>query len=1456
MNSLINSILVFSLSLFLGNLANAAQRPFISVWKTTTADETITVPINPNYADDPTWYNYSVDCGNDGSIEHKAINHTVSCTFADAGEHPIAISGDFAALAVGNLNADAASKLQDVSQWGDIIWKDFTAAFQNAVNLQISASDQPQLAEQAISFQQMFNNCTAFNSPIGHWNVSSVSTMQGMFSGASAFNQDLSHWDISQLNELGNFLDGTAFSQTNYDALLLSWSELNFKHDLNLSVAQQYSNNAAVNTARNSLASKINLSDHGSIPTLSTPTQPITVDAPNFSVSGTAANNALIKLYKDANNNGVLDAGEQVVAQQQLSTTSNTFSLDVQLSSTGTEHFLLSKTLADKEYPPIAIPAITYIDTTAPTVTINHAPTQVSDTQVFNITLTSSENLSDFTIDDIQLSNASATNFQATSANTYSIDITPDGNGDIRISIAANAATDPAGNGNTATTTVIGFGNVAPTLNISSSRTNLGGNHTNATLTFSFSEEIHNFTVDDISVSHGIISNFSGTDDQYTARFTAPTDTETDATISVAAGSYENGDGDIGTASSINLVIDTLAPQLTEVIAINTPTTDTTPNYTFNSTSAGHINYDGACSSNTTTATTGNNNITLNNLVANTYTDCSLSVVDSAGNSSTPLRMTTFIISAATANIEVQGGSTFTTIQNDDTSPNAHDGTKFGRITSSQTFRIYNTGNSTLSLNATPSVQLLNDTDNAFSITQPSITEIAADDSTNFSITFTPQQGISTATVVITSNDDENSSYRFTIQGGSNVPPIAPRAEHLRIFLANDANHTPLQRFQNIGGNIRFAFDLIDSDGGDYNYTWSSPITSLQNLLTGLPSTLENNTVISDPLNISDLAAGKYPISVSVVDNSFTTMPSYHASADYILEVIATPISNDANNRDDDGDGISNDIDTAPRQANHIPSHLDTSSKYHAQVSTGHRLRLGLVAQIAAQHGLQISINDLRNYGNNGQAASNTSLDRVTFNHIFDYIIEGVALPANPSNNSSGNSVALVIPLVTPLNSRSTFHKYHATTGWSLFASNADNTVEWAAWLNNQVGVCPAPNSASYNATTTKAGKNCLRLRIQDGGPNDQDGKVDGRIIDPFAVTNTPASTALDEDRPPSITTKSPLEIDEGGYHVTMIKAVDSNDDELRYHLITGAEENALFTFDVHNGELRFKRAPDYEYPHDTNNDNIYTVMVAASDQVFTVTKTLEIHIYDLDEDKDTINNGPPVSDDEDDSDPNNDSGLDDSDGTDFDDDNDLDNSDVDFDDDNNSDDSNVDSDDDINKQDDINPISSIVSQECEQGTEGITAQYIAFFNRAPDAEGLHYWAQESGLTLEEIGTSFFNQAETQETYPPETSNFEFIIQVYHNLFGRIPDAGGLDYWVNELDNGRIYRNLTILAFINGAQGADKTLLDNKTAIGCYYTKQTLIGGQTLAHQIMQTVTATNGSVAHSKTLLNLFRKP
>ncbi len=115
---------------------------------------------------------------------------------------------------------------------------------------------------------------------------------------------------------------------------------------------------------------------------------------------------------------------------------------------------------------------------------------------------------------------------------------------------------------------------------------------------------------------------------------------------------------------------------------------------------------------------------------------------------------------------------------------------------------------------------------------------------------------------------------------------------------------------------------------------------------------------------------------------------------------------------------------------------------------------------------------------------------------------------------------------------------------------------------------------------------------------------------------------------------------------------------------------------------------------------------------------------------------------------------------------------------------------------------------------DSVAKLYVATFNRAPDTAGLNYWVTQSGLSLEGIAKSFFDQPETVEIYGKALQIDNFIIEVYNNLFDRQPDIDGANYWSDELSLGNVDSSTFILAVVNGAENSDKTILDNKTTVG------------------------------------------
>jgi surface protein len=214
----------------------AKAMPFVTIWKTTSDNEDITISANSDYISD---YNYTVNWG-DGTIEND-VNDSITHTYISAGSHTVKISGKFPAIS-GKYPAKKANseKLQTITQWGDIAWSSFDSAFRNCSNLDVNATDTPALSKvgstdymfynaknlkgnkyfndwdvsSVTSMYNMFSRATVFNQPLKNWDVSKVRSMSGMFYYATAFNQPLNKWNVSSVTNMGSmFVRADAFNQ-------------------------------------------------------------------------------------------------------------------------------------------------------------------------------------------------------------------------------------------------------------------------------------------------------------------------------------------------------------------------------------------------------------------------------------------------------------------------------------------------------------------------------------------------------------------------------------------------------------------------------------------------------------------------------------------------------------------------------------------------------------------------------------------------------------------------------------------------------------------------------------------------------------------------------------------------------------------------------------------------------------------------------------------------------------------------------------------------------------------------------------------------------------------------------------------------------------------------------------------------------------------------------------------
>ncbi len=233
------------------NLGTVSGIEFITTW---SARE-ITIPTNL----DITTYNYNVDWNNDGIVDESGITGDVTHTFDTDGEHTIRITGVFPSIQFGNNNTEKeeAEKIISVDQWGTGIWLSMEEAFGECKNLEVFATDIPDLSNVSSLFA-MFIAASSVNPDVSKWDTSNITNLSGMFFSASLANPDISNWNISKVDDAGLMFKGASLSTENYDKLLISFANQTRLNDVSFGANDTAFCSDEANVARSILINESN----------------------------------------------------------------------------------------------------------------------------------------------------------------------------------------------------------------------------------------------------------------------------------------------------------------------------------------------------------------------------------------------------------------------------------------------------------------------------------------------------------------------------------------------------------------------------------------------------------------------------------------------------------------------------------------------------------------------------------------------------------------------------------------------------------------------------------------------------------------------------------------------------------------------------------------------------------------------------------------------------------------------------------------------------------------------------------------------------------------------------------------------------------------------------------------------------------------------------------------------
>ena len=221
----------------------------------------------------------------------------------------------------------------------------------------------------------------------------------------------------------------------------------------------------------------------------------------------------------------------------------------------------------------IATQSVQIVDTLAPTVVITDDKSGVAGGAI-TYTFTFSEAVTNFSAAGVTVANGTKGTFTAVSATSYTLVVAPTSNflGNVTVDIAANAAQDTVGNHSTvATQSVQAVDTRALTVLIADDKS--GVTNGPITYTFTFSDAVTGFTVDDVTVANGTKGTLTTLSARSYSLVVQPTaNFEGNVTVDIAANAAQNtaGKNSLAATQFVQLV-DTLAPTVQAITMASIP---------------------------------------------------------------------------------------------------------------------------------------------------------------------------------------------------------------------------------------------------------------------------------------------------------------------------------------------------------------------------------------------------------------------------------------------------------------------------------------------------------------------------------------------------------------------------------------------------------------------------------------------------------------------------------------------------------------------------------------------------------------------------------------------------------------------------------------------------------------------------------------------------------------------
>lgn|GEM_PF-1569233 len=309
---------------------------------------------------------------------------------------------------------------------------------------------------------------------------------------------------------------------------------------------------------------------------ITSPTSASYINAGNvsrFAVAGTCAvEGSIISFSVSTGSSGTKTA---LPDSNSATCTNSLWSADLDFSSVSEGALTLyADNLADTGQKSLQQSITLTKDTSLPSTVLTTTSNSTTNVSPVPMTATFSESVSEFSLSDLTLVNATAANL-AGSGSTYTFNLYPIVNGAVSATVTASAVADGAGNNSMASNTLgVTFNSAAPIATITSTSSSSTATSP-IPVTVTFSAAVSEFVATDVTIGNASISNFAGSGTTYT--FDVTPAAQGTVTVDVTSGVAIDSAGSISLAAAqLVRTFDTVSPTVAISSSVSASVTNET----------------------------------------------------------------------------------------------------------------------------------------------------------------------------------------------------------------------------------------------------------------------------------------------------------------------------------------------------------------------------------------------------------------------------------------------------------------------------------------------------------------------------------------------------------------------------------------------------------------------------------------------------------------------------------------------------------------------------------------------------------------------------------------------------------------------------------------------------------------------------------------------------------------